>query len=304
MTKTGKGFQTSGNVTSPRHFVYLDRNRLFSYTAQIADGLPQVRRFLDEVAQTKIDSPPEYSRELTNSETIDGNAEGSLGIIKGSAHKASNKVDKKNKKWSEPTSIYNSLQLLLEEKIEHDNLYIALEKDLINLGLLKPISSIDEVKNYSGLIKITGTSRFMDWISIGNLFKENALSQLLCAGMMANEASESEVLAASIGMQAIGNVMKIVEVLAFDGITVNINSHGINLASSLNPDHLYVTREQLRVGYMMSNDPQLTLIGFVPKRSNEDIQFPGIAGQFNIRDILSNLLGNIDIAIDPLAIYG
>jgi hypothetical protein len=144
----------------------------------------------------------------------------------------------------------------------------------------------------------------MDWISIGNLFKENALSQLLCAGMMANEASESEVLAASIGMQAIGNVMKIVEVLAFDGITVNINSHGINLASSLNPDHLYVTREQLRVGYMMSNDPQLTLIGFVPKRSNEDIQFPGIAGQFNIRDILSNLLGNIDIAIDPLAIYG
>lgn len=97
MTKTGKGFQTSGSVTSPRHFVYLDRNHLFSYTAQIADGLPQVRRFLDEVAQTKIDSPPEYSRELTSSETIDGNAEGSLGIIKGSAHKASNKVDKKIK---------------------------------------------------------------------------------------------------------------------------------------------------------------------------------------------------------------
>ncbi|HEY9828589.1 MAG TPA: hypothetical protein V6D19_24400 [Stenomitos sp.] len=304
MTKSGKGFQTNGNVTSPRHFVYLDRNRLFSYTAQIADGLPQVRRFLDEVAQTKVDTPPEYSRELTKSETINGNAEGSLGIAKVAAQKTSNRADKKHKKWSEPTSIYNSLQFLLEEKIEHDNLYIALEKDLLNLGLLKSISSIEEAKEHSGLIKITGFSRFVDWISIGNLFKENSLSQLVCAGMMANEASESEILAASIGMQAMGNIMKIVEVLAFDGITISINSHDINAVSSLNPEHLYVTREQLRVGYLMSNNPELTLIGFVPKRTDRNIQFPGIAEQFNIRDLLSNLLGEVDLAIDPLAIYG
>jgi hypothetical protein len=144
MTKNGKGFQTSGNVTNPRHFVYLDRNRLFSYTAQIADGLPQVRRFLDEVAQTKVDTPPEYSREMTNSEAIDGNAEASIAVLKASGHKGSTKVDKRNKKWSEPTSIYNSLQLLLEEKIEHDNLYIALEKDLINLGMLKTIKGASQ----------------------------------------------------------------------------------------------------------------------------------------------------------------
>lgn len=63
MNENGNNLLESGNVTNPRHFIYLDRNRLFSYTAQLSDGLPQLRHFLESVSQSNIDNPVEHYTE-------------------------------------------------------------------------------------------------------------------------------------------------------------------------------------------------------------------------------------------------
>lgn len=55
MNEQNGGFIENGSVISPRHFIYLDRSRLFSYTAQLSDGLPHLRSLLESVGHSKLE---------------------------------------------------------------------------------------------------------------------------------------------------------------------------------------------------------------------------------------------------------
>ena len=63
-----------------------------------------------------------------------------------------------------------------------------------------------------------------------------------------------------------------------------------------------MTREQLRSAYIMPGDVEVTVIGFLPRRRVEQTIFPGLAGTINITEILPVFMGEVDIAIDPIAI--
>ena len=64
-----------------------------------------------------------------------------------------------------------------------------------------------------------------------------------------------------------------------------------------------MTLEQVRAGYIMAGDVEVTLVGFLPKRPNRNIQFPGLAGLIDMSAIWEGLIGKVDLTIDPIAIY-
>ncbi len=47
----------NGRDTKLKHFIYLDRSRLNSYTAQISDGLTQIRRLSETISQRDVNNP-------------------------------------------------------------------------------------------------------------------------------------------------------------------------------------------------------------------------------------------------------
>ncbi|MEH2464478.1 hypothetical protein [Nostoc sp.] len=65
-----------------------------------------------------------------------------------------------------------------------------------------------------------------------------------------------------------------------------------------------MTLNQLRAGYVLSGDVEVTIVGFTPRRSFKSTNFPGIVGQFDPKDLFQAFLGQVDLMIDPVAIYG
>jgi hypothetical protein len=47
VSKTEKNLDVNGNDISLKQFIYLDRNRLKSYSSQISDGIVQLRRLTE-----------------------------------------------------------------------------------------------------------------------------------------------------------------------------------------------------------------------------------------------------------------
>jgi hypothetical protein len=64
-----------------------------------------------------------------------------------------------------------------------------------------------------------------------------------------------------------------------------------------------MTLEQLRAGYIMAGDVEVTIVGFSPKRPNRGIQYPGLAGLMDMSEIWRGFVGQVDLTIDPVAIY-
>lgn len=63
MSKINKELLKGGKGINPKHFIYLDRSRLFSYTAQFSDGLPQLRHLLESVNKGNINTDVEQYNE-------------------------------------------------------------------------------------------------------------------------------------------------------------------------------------------------------------------------------------------------
>jgi len=94
-----------------------------------------------------------------------------------------------------------------------------------------------------------------------------------------------------------------VNIFSIGAITFHAHIGELNLLASLNPDHLCVTRDQLRAIYVMPGDAEMTVVGFLPNRTLQPTVFPGIAGQMNMIDLWGQLVGEVDLVIDPIAIY-
>jgi hypothetical protein len=151
MSKTTKDLLKGGNVINPKHFIYLDRSRLFSYTAQFSDGLPQLRHLLESVTKGNIDTDVEqYNEEVRE---VSNEVEGSVGaksIMSVAGTKEDKTTRKRSMKDSGATAKYEALQALSEVKVEHDNLYLLLEEDLIKAGLLVELNKeLSPIRNAS-----------------------------------------------------------------------------------------------------------------------------------------------------------
>ncbi|KJH70264.1 hypothetical protein [Aliterella atlantica] len=305
MSKTNKDLLKGGNGINPKHFIYLDRSRLFSYTAQFSDGLPQLRHLLESVNKEDINSGLEqYNEEVRE---ISNEVEGSVGAksIVGSVTgtKEEKKTQKRSTKDAGATAKYEALQALSEVKVEHDNLYLLLEEDLINAGLLVNLNKeLSQIKNAT-LIKAKGVARFFDWEMLAKLYERPediwniAEDQVKSQGFGANKNETNEF------KKKLKSFSQLLRTFSVGNITIHIQTESSTITTSLNTEYLCMTLEQLRAGYIMPGDVELTIVGFSPKRPNRGIQFPGLAGLINMGEVWEGLVGQVDVTIDPIAIY-
>lgn len=286
--------ENNGSATSLKHFIYLDRNRLNSYSSQLEDGIIQIRRLTENLGNKTADVHGERYTEKTEEEGRD--IEFSLGpknLMGGVSGKGNDKITKKEGYKEGAKTIFDeSSESFSQDKIDYHNTYLIFEKELIAKGILKEICHENQLKQYASLIKITGTSKFFDWNSLlklcdefGNLIVNNSPSE------EALEAYTTKVMLQAIKLFSLGE------------ITLHTKIGNSILISSLNVENLCMTKDQLRSTYVMPGDVETTIVGFVPKRRIEQTTFPGLAGTLNMADLWTQMAGEVQTVIDPLAIY-
>lgn len=286
--------ENNGSDTNLKHFIYLDINRLNSYSSQLEDGIIQIRRLTENIGNKTTDVHGEKYTEKTEEESRD--VEFSLGpknLIGGISGKGNDKITKREGyKEGARTIIDESSESFSQDKIDYHNTYLILEKILITRGILKEIHHENQLKQYASLIKITGVSKFFDWNSLLKIFDE-------FGNLIANNSPQEEALQAD----AVKLMFQTVKLFSLGEITLHTKIGNSILISSLNVENLCITKDQLRSTYVMPGDVETTIVGFVPKRRIEKTTFPGIAGTVNMADLWTEMAGEVQTVIDPLAIY-
>ncbi|MDE0398919.1 MAG: hypothetical protein OXL96_14075, partial [Candidatus Poribacteria bacterium] len=180
MTQPDHASQTGGAdiKLNPVEFLYLDRNRLFSYASQLEDGLTLLRRLRDTVEGGSVDEPVTTEYEQAERTTTTGAA----GVRAGVRAEASLKTeDTQTDRTSSggQRQISFTKQGLDEAKIEHDNLMLIIQRNLEESGRLRPFTgSVSE----SGLYLFRGTLSFYDWSTVIKLLKGFNVFQSLDTG--------------------------------------------------------------------------------------------------------------------------
>ncbi len=297
MSKTEKSLGVNGNAISLKQFIYLDRNRLTSYSSQFSDGIVQIRRITENNVTRTTENPAQVTRERFQESSNEGEAK--LGGFGGK------KTSKRNRKttFSEPTGAINSdeeSQSFSEDKTDYDNAYLILERQLSERGILTEIDESFQHNTYNPIIKAKGISRFFDWESISSMLNSEFFNIALASGLVNTNQGEQQQQIIQLQLNI---ASQIVNIFSIGAITFHAHSGGLNLLASLNPDHLCVTREQLRAVYVMPGDVEMTIVGFRPNNTLQPTVFPGIAGQMNVIDLWRQLVGEVDLVIDPIAIY-
>ncbi|MEH2386141.1 MAG: hypothetical protein V7K14_10260 [Nostoc sp.] len=286
--------ENNGSATSLKHFIYLDRNRLNSYSSQLEDGIIQLRRLTENLGNKTADVHGEKYTEKTEEKARD--IEVSLGpknIMGGVSAKGNDKLTKKEGyKEGAKTIMDESSESFSQDKIDYHNTYLIFEKQLIAKGILKEIRHENQLKQYASLIKITGTSKFFDWNSLLKLCDE--FGNLIVNNSPPEEALQADT--AKVMLQAI-------KLFSLGEITLHTKIGNSILISSLNVENLCMTKDQLRSTYVMPGDVETTIVGFVPKRRIEQTTFPGLAGTLNMAELWTQMAGEVQTVIDPLAIY-
>jgi hypothetical protein len=289
----------SGSDTKLKHFIYLDRNRIQSYTSQFFDGLTQIRRLSETINRKDVKNPPEEYQEEAREKTSSG--EGSVGTSL--AFKMTGKGDKKRTIKSGIKSPIGSIQEssesknFSEDKLDHDNLYLLLEQHFIGHKLLNEITDVGCLENSeSQIIKITAPTRFFDWLMIHKLLENpNSLRLLMSSsGVDPSEVLPNEVLEL---------MLCLLNVCSVGSITAHLELGDKRILCSLNPEHFVITMDQLRGMYILSGDIEVTIVGFLNKRRLRSDNITGLAGQLDMTDLSKALIGDVDFFVEPIAIY-
>ncbi len=292
MKKQKKKSEENGNGINLKHFIYLDKNRLDSYSSQLLDGLTQIRRITENTSLKTTNMPNEKYAEETEEDGKEGEISlGPKAHAGGFSGKGLNKTIKKSgiKEFGETVS-EDFLQGFSEDKIDYHNSYLLLENELIQRGIIKEIDHENQLKKYSSLIKLTGISKFFDWESIMSVYSDfgDYIGNTL--------VEENQIHAIKLMLQA-------VKKFSLGEITLHTRIDNSILISALNTKNLCMTKEQLRASYVMPGDVETTIVGFVPKRRIEQSSFPGIAGTIDMVEIWKQMAGDVQTVIDPVAIY-
>lgn len=299
MTEFNENLVPNGNEINLKHFIYLDRQRLSSYSSQLSDGIVQLRRLTENIGNRSVDTPLEQYEEET---TEKGNeTEISVGPKAHAGGVSVKNTAKNNKrrgfKTGGTTMTDESSQSFGEDKIDHDNAYLLLEERLIQDNLLREISKINQLEQYSPLIKIRGTARFFDWQSFKDLIIN--ISDILPF----LDDNIRKTFEGKQGNQKSKAFQRILNTFSVGTLTVQTHIEKKGVIASLNPDYLCMTREQLRATYVMPGDVEITIVGFYPKRISLNHSLTGIAGTMDLLPLWEGLVGKVDFVLDPIAIY-
>ncbi|MGM3305780.1 DUF6414 family protein [Anabaena sp. WFMT] len=297
---------------SLKHFIYLDKNKLHSYSSQLLGGIIQSTKLVETEGTRKTKSPDEEYSEIL--EEIGGEGEltaGAKNVWGGVSGKGSYKKTTKN---GLKKGINNQTEELLssymEDIIEHDDGYLKLEEILISKGILKEITSLEELEKYSSLVKITGVCRFVDWDSIIEVFKIDSIIN----NFLENEQQQEQLSSAAKGFKqnsqqkksainTFKDSLNVIKAFSIGSVTVNTKVSNLHLIGSINQEYLRLTRDQLRSAYIMPGDVEMIIVGFIPRRNMEKITFPGLVGMLDLTGFWEFLGGEIDVVIEPIAIY-
>jgi|LakMenEpi03Aug12_release.lakeMendotaPanAssembly.Ray.scaffolds.fasta_scaffold08613_9 hypothetical protein len=297
-------------ISSLKHFIYLDKIKLHSYSSQLFGGLVQLRRLTENEGTKSTQSSGEEYKETIQEDGKEGEISvGPKNIAGGASGKT---VDKTTQKHGYKTGINSKadeyLNSTTEDIVEHDYGYLKFEQILINKGILKEIKDIEELEKYSSLIKITGVCRFIDWDSIIELFSHDNVINLFLPNSDQNskkgfkqnpqqkKEEENYLKTTKAGLE-------IIKAFSIGSVTVNTNIGNSNLIGTINQEHLRITRDQLRSAYIMPGDVEMTIVGFIPRRGIEKITFPGLSGLIDMTEVWKAWTGEIDLVIEPIAIY-
>ncbi|MFN7413472.1 MAG: hypothetical protein ACK5RT_06120 [Dolichospermum sp.] len=290
-------------IFSLKHFIYLDKIKLHSYSSQLFGGIVQIRRLTENEGTKSTQSSGEEYKETIQEDGKEGEISiGPKNYAGGASGKTIDKTTHKDgyKKGINTTSD-EYLNSTTEDIVEHDYGYLRFEEILINKGILKEIKDIEELEKYSSLIKITGVCRFTDWDSIMELFRNDNVINLFLqnSDQTINKGFKQKKNEA----QNFKALVEVIKVFSIGSVTVNTNIGDSNIIGTINPEHLCITRDQLRSAYIMPGDVEMTIVGFIPRRGIEKITVPGVSGSINMTEVWEALTGEIDLVIEPIAIY-
>jgi hypothetical protein len=286
----------SGNDTKLKHFIYLDRSRLNSYTAQISDGLTQIRRLSETISQRDVNNPIEEYQEQTREKS--STAEGSIGanIAMKVGSKGEKKQTTKSGFKSQDGSVIESGESrgFSEDKVDRDNLYLLLERELIQAGLISEIhNSSDFDDSKFQIVKITATTHFFEWAMIHKILESPSIITMLM------QASGQE----DFSIEMVELMRQMLNICSIGSVTAHFGVDTKSIVCSLNPDHFVITMDQLRGMYILPGNTEITIVGFLPKTRLQSSSVTGLAGQVNMADFWKVLVGDVDFVLEPIAIY-
>ncbi len=296
MTREEKELPGNGTLTSLKHFIYLDRNRLQSYTSQMLDGITQLRQLNETIRESSTDTPVIESGTETTESFKEGESGGSIKIVHANQKSYQKRSKTKGFESGGKSITTESLESLSEEKVNHDNIYINLERDLIQANFLKEVDGQLLMNTHChSLVKVRGLARFMDW----NSFKKivNGIGELL--PYLDNETPKGF----APNKKELKSGLKILDMFSLGSLTMQAKVDNANILASLNEEYLSITLDQLRASYIMPGDVNVIIVGVVAGEQNFSSHFSGLAGYMDMREILKAFVGKIDKVIDPIAIY-
>jgi hypothetical protein len=103
--------------------------------------------------------------------------------------------------------------------------------------------------------------------------------------------------------QQLKGIRQILNIFSIGELTAHLQVGQTTIISSLNKDHLVITIDQLRAMYILPGDVNVTIVGFLPQTSTKSSNMPGLAGGFDMGDLWKGMVGEVDLVLDPIAIY-
>jgi hypothetical protein len=294
-------------ISSLKHFIYLDKIKLHSYSSQLFGGVVQLRRLTENEGTKSTQSSGEEYTEKIQEDGKEGEISiGAKNYVGGASGKTLDKTTLKDGyKKGVNTKADEYLSSTTEDIVEHDYGYLKFEEILINKGILKEIRDIAELRKYSSLIKITGVCRFIDWDSIIELFSHDNVINLFLpnSNQNTNKGFKQNPQQKKDEENQFKAGLEIIKAFSIGSVTVNTNIGNSNIIGTINQEHLRITRDQLRSAYILPGDVEMTIVGFIPRRGIEKITFPGISGLIDMTEVWKAWTGEIDLVIEPIAIY-
>lgn len=155
----------AGTGIKPLEVLYLDRQRLYSYSAQLADGLTVARRLLQGTgSSTTLVMPGEVTTQEGGTTT---RAYGGVDAgIKAGGHRDKTIRDTNTSHGEGRSDTAHKNEQSAEDKAEHDNLLLLIEKQLQSIGALTDFTG--QIQR-PGLYRFSGDLSFFDWDTLASL---------------------------------------------------------------------------------------------------------------------------------------
>jgi hypothetical protein len=236
-------------VLNLKHFIYLDKIKLHSYSSQLLGGLVQLRRLIENEGIKSTQSSDEEYKEKVQEDSKEGELSvGPKNYAGGFSGKTTDKtIHRDGYKKGVNTKSDEYLYSMTEDTIEHDYGYLKFEEILSNKGILKEINDIEKLEKYSSLIKITGVCRFTDWDSIMEVFKSDDVINLFMENFNQNtdKGFKNNSQENKKEQNKFKATLELIKAFSIGSVTVNTNIGNSNLIGTLNQEHLRITRDQL-----------------------------------------------------------